>query len=103
MGILCVCLERRKTSHHDVKKWVMWQISAVDRLIGRLVDMLRNPPVVREVLKALLVLCSVARNCAKAVEARVVQGLIDILMEQDDGMDESCLYLLKSLWWCAEL
>ena len=49
-----------------------WQISAVDRIIGGLVDMLRNPPVVRAVSKALVVMCSDARNCAEAVEVRVV-------------------------------
>lgn len=81
---------------------VLWQISAVDGLIEGLVEMLRSPPAVRAGLKALLAVCSVGKNRAEAVEAGAVEGLVDILMERDAGVDEPCLCLLESLCRCAE-
>jgi hypothetical protein len=81
---------------------VLWQISAVDGLIEGLVDMLRSPPAVRAGLKALLAVCSVAKNRAEAIEAGAVERLVDILMERDAGVDEPCLCLLESLCRCAE-
>lgn len=81
---------------------VLWQISAVDGLIEGLVEMLRSPPAVRAGLKALLAVCSVGKNRAEAVEAGAVEGLVDILMERDAGVDELCLCLLESLCRCAE-
>lgn len=80
-------------------------MSTIDRLIPGLVTMVHDMAQARAVkaaVRALAALCDVQKNRARAVAAGIVNRLVAVLIEPDQGLDEACLCLLESLCRCAE-